>query len=77
MGMTEKRERASERAIKSEQGRTLNKKGIPKDRRTEKTTEMKGRLKMKEETVGNGGERQENITRKKKVRKEKSKRGIN
>jgi hypothetical protein len=79
MGMTEKRERerASERAIKSEQGRTLNKKGKPKDRRTEKKTEMKGRLKIKEETVDNGGERQENITRKKKVRKEKSKRGIN
>ena len=54
----------------------MNKKGKPKDRRTEKKTEMKGRLKIKEETVDNGGERQENITRKKKVRKEKSKRGI-
>ena len=53
MGMTEKteRERASERAIKSEQGRTLNKKGKPKDRRTEKKTKMKGRLKIR----GNSG----------------------
>ena len=45
MGMMEKRE--SDRAIKSEQGRTLNKEGKPKDRRTEKKTEMKGHLKIK------------------------------
>ena len=43
--MMEKRE--SERAIKSEQGRKLNKKGKPKDRRTEKKTEMKSHLKIK------------------------------
>ena len=41
------RARGSERAIESEGGRILNKKGKQKDRKKDRKTEMKGHLKTK------------------------------
>ena len=42
-----RKERTSERAIESERGRILNKKGKQKDRKKDRKTEMKGHLKTK------------------------------